>query len=777
MLRIHTFGGCYVERDGVRLDALSAQRKSLALLALLAASGEKGVSRDTLLPYLWPDSNEERARTSLKQLVHTLRTQLQAPDLIMGTGDLRLNPGIVTDDATDFRAAIGREDFATAMALYGGPFLEGFYLRNVDAFERWVSAERSTYAQSAAHAMEALAERATAAGDTRAAVEWWRRLTNADPLSARAATGFMRALDASGDRAAALQHARVYQLLVQQELGEVDPSVADVVERLKRGPLATARVATTPPPGKHAPVTPEPEAAPPLLVRSSRARWAALAVVIALASTAAYAVWRRARTEEAAAASIDERSRARGPSVAVLPFANTSGDPADEAFSDGLTNELIATLGRITDMKVVGRTSAFALKGQRLSLRAVADTLGVATLLEGSVRRSGDRLKVTAQLVNARDNAILWADSYDREVRDIFTVQEQIARAIVDALRVRLAQSADGPLVRRATSDPIAYELYLKGRYIWNTQLGKDGLLHAVSFFQRAIARDSTFARAHVGLSDAYARLGAFGYGPPHQEFPRALAGARRALALDSTLADAHAALAHVLFVYEWDLKRAEEAFVRATTLDPRYTFARVSFAIMLQGQGRFDDAIAHLDTARRFDPLAAAVPNVLGRVYVSARQPDAAIRHLREALELNPRLDLAHQQLGYAYLQKGMRQEAIAAFRQAAAVSGARDSAQLAYAYAIDGQREEAIAVLGRILEGSEARYVSPYSIAMAYAGLGDDDETFEWLERAYDERALFAAGMPVEQAFQRLHSHPRWKELVRRVYRVRSPGVLQGH
>ena len=758
MLRLHTFGGCYLERGGTRLEALTAQRKALALLVLLAASGERGMSRDTILSYLWPDSDEERARTSLKQLVHSLRSQLQAPELLLGTADVRLNPAILSDDVRDFRAAIARDDFATAMALYEGPFLDGFYLRDTDAFERWVSAERLTHAQSAARAMESLAEQAAQRGDSRDAVAWWRRLSQADPVSARAATGLMRALDASGDRAAALQHARVYQLLVRQELGEVDPSVADVVERLKRGtlrPLSTEKpeAALATPPAPPAPPSPLPPARP----ATTRGRFT-IAGFVMLALVGAYAAWRAAGD---AGANIPPT----GASLAVLPFANTSGDPADEAFSDGLTDELIAALGRSTDMKVAGRTSTFALKGRRLSLRAVADTLGVATLLEGSVRRAGQRLKVTAQLVNVSDNAILWADSYDRELRDIFAVQEDIARSIVAALRAKLAQRSGTTLVRRTTADPLAYELYLKGRYIWNTQLSRDGVLQAASFFQRAIERDSTFARAHAGLSDAYARLGAFGYSPPRQEFPRALAAARRALAIDSTLAEAHAALAHVLFVYEWDLERSEAAYRRAIALDPRYSFARFSFAVMLQGQGRFGEAIAQLDTARTTDPLAPAVPNVLGRVYVSARQPDLAIRQLREALVLNPRLDLAHQQLGYAYLQKGMHDDAIAAFRQAAAMSGPRDSAQLAYAYAVAGRRAEAERVIRRVLDAKVSRYLSPYHIAIAYAGLGNDEETFRWLDRAFDERALFAAGMQVEPAFLRLHADPRWIDLRRRV------------
>ena len=452
------------------------------------------------------------------------------------------------------------------------------------------------------------------------------------------------------------------------------------------------------------------------------------------------------------------------PSVAVLPFQNTSGDAADEHFSDGLTDELIGALGKVGGLRVAGRTSAFALKGTRLGVRAVAETLGVGAVLEGSVRRAGGRLKVGAQLVSAADGAVLWSETYDRGQADVFTVQEEIARAIVGALRVQLG-AAGGPRVRRATADSAAYELYLKGRHVFLTQTGREGHLRAERYFAEAIVRDSTYARAHAGISDVHMRMAVFGYVPPQASIARAEAAARRALALDGTLADAHVSLAHALCVGNFEWAEAEREFQRAAALDPGYPFLAGPYAICLSSQGRRAEAIALLQSALARDPLNAPVLNVLGRTYVSAGRPDDAIRTLRQVLDLNPQLDLAYEQLGHAYLQKGMPAEAIASLRRAAAMSGVRDSAQLAYAYAVTGQRAEAERIVRALLDPTARRYLPPYHIAMAYAGLGDRDAAFRWLERALTERASFMVGVKAERGFAGLHSDPRWPRLLRRM------------
>jgi TolB-like protein/Tfp pilus assembly protein PilF len=686
---------------------------------VLAVAGARGILRDTVLAYLWPESDEVRARTSLKQLVHSLRQQLRAPDALHASSELRLNSDVVTSDVGAFRDAVGQRKHATAVQLYAGPFLDGFYVRGADAFERWASAERDGLAHDYARALEALAEQASSGGDARASVAWWRRLAAAEPLSGYAATGLMRALDRAGERSAALQHARVFQQVVAAEVGgPPDASVAELAEHLQTAvPVLTSPA--LPAPGRS------------LHDAGSEARDGALAAPFT--------------------------------AIAVLPFANTSGDPADEPFTDGLTDELIGAISRVPGLAVTGRTSAYALKGRNLDVRAIAESLGVTALLEGSVRRAGGRLKVATQLVSAQEGRVLWAESYDRAAGDIFAVQEEISRATAEALRARLGTG--GGRLARAATDLAAYELYLKGRHILKTRSSRERLLQAVRYFEQATERAPTYAPAHAGLSDAYAYLAVFGYQPAHDAFPKAMSAARTALALDNALAEAHTSLAHALCVYDFEWEAAEQEFRRAIAQDPGYTFARVTFAICLQDQERFAEAIEQLEKARVADPLAPHVSAVLGRVYVNSRQPDRAIAVLREALEFGPELDLVHQQLGHAYLQKGMSREAIASFRHAAELTGVRDRAHLAYAHAVTGARAEAEGIVLALLDPAEYRDVLPFHLALAYAGLGDVDAAFRWLERGYDERASFMDGVRITPAFDVLRSDPRWTQLLRRM------------
>ena len=730
MLRLLTFGGCAVARDGTRLEALSAQRKGLALLAMIAASGSPGISRETVLAALWPESDEERARTSLKQLVHSLRRQTAERELLLPTATLQLNPAVITSDVVEFRDAVRRGDHDLAVSLYTGPFLDGFYLRGSGGLEQWAATERGPLALDFLRSLGTLAERATARGDVRLAVELWRRVAHEEPLSARSAVALMQALDAAGERAAALQHARVYQRLVQEEVGGApEPSVSALVARLQRGESVSTPRVTSDSKGESIATT-QPT------IRAGGAP--------ALASAAR-------------------------PSVAVLPFANTSGDPADEPFSDGLTDELIGTLGKLTGLKVAGRTSTFALRGRAMGARAIADALGVTTVLEGSVRRAGNRLKVSAQLVSAADDAVLWAETYARELADVFAVQEEITSAIVAALRVELvgANALGGRLrlVGRPPASLEAYELYLKGRHLWNTRLSGEGLRTALSYFEQAAAHDPTYARAYAGISDAHTLLAIIGHGRAHDEFGAAKTAAHKALALDDTLAEAHVSLGHVLFVYDFAWEAAERTFRRAIALDSANPAAHFIFAVCLQDQRRFDEAIAELQAARALDPLSSQVGNLLGRVYVNARRPDDAIRSLRETLELNPHSDLAYQQLGHAYLQKGLHREAIAALRQAAALSGLRDTAHLAYAYAVTGDHAQARRIVGEMTDEASRPEPHAFHIAMAYAGLGDIDHAFQWLERGYANRVAFMDGIGITPAFDPLHADPRWAGLLRRM------------
>jgi TolB-like protein/Tfp pilus assembly protein PilF len=455
------------------------------------------------------------------------------------------------------------------------------------------------------------------------------------------------------------------------------------------------------------------------------------------------------------------------PSVAVMPFVNVGGAATDEPFADGLTDELIATLGKMPGLRVIGRSSVFALKGRGLGARTIADTLGVEHLLEGSVRRSGNRLRVVAQLVSARDGSQQWSETYDRELRDVFDVQQEMARAMASALRVRLgpAAAAGAGQPARPTDDSLAYDLYLKGRFALYTRSREEDLRRAAGLFEQAVARDPEYAQAWSGLSDAYTAIATFGYGQPREAYGKAREAAARALALDSTLAEARTSLAHVLFVHEYRWEESERELRRAIREDPGYAMARVVYSVRLQSEGRNAEAIAQLDTARNLDPLRPGVGAVLGRAYVNAGRPDEAIAALRNAIDLNPQADLAWQQLGHAYLLKRMSIEAIDAFRRAAALSGMRDSAHLAYAFAVTGHPDSAQRIVRDLVTSADRRYVVPFHIAMAYAGLGDVDESFRWLERAYEERGSFMNGVAVTAAFAPLHADPRWQRLLDRM------------
>ena len=483
------------------------------------------------------------------------------------------------------------------------------------------------------------------------------------------------------------------------------------------------------------------------------------AAIAILAVVAATILWTRGSPSAAPSA-----TAAMAPSapkrVAVMPFTNTSGDPADEPFTDGLTEELIGILGR-TGLQVTARSSVFALKGKQLDARRIADTLDVDHLIDGSVRRAGNRLRVFAQLVRASDGAAIWSDQYDRAYADVFAVQQDIARAIASALQVQLVPASGA----RPTADPEAYELYMKGRYALNSRSGPEDLTRAVKHFEEAIARDSSYARAYSGLADAWALVANFGYDRPRPSFAKARSAALRALALDSTLAEARTSLGHILCTEDFEWAESERQFRRALEEDPGYVLTRITYAICLMSTGRFAEAVTQLETARKLDPLRPAVGAVLGRAYVSWGRPDDAIAALDHAIDLNPQADLAWQQLGHAYLMKGQNAEAIAALQKAAMLSGLRDSAQLAYAYAVTGDRLTARRIVRELLASSGTRYISPFHIAMAYSGLGEVDEAFRWLERAYEERASFTAGAKHTAAFAPLRGDARWRPLLARM------------
>lgn len=444
MYWLRTFGGFAIERDGAPLDEIGAHRKGLGLLAVLAVEGSMG--RDRLMALLWSESDTERAKGSLKQAVYMLRRQLDIPNLLLGTTELRLNPEHIQSDVHLFSRAMEEGDLATAVRHYTGPFLDGVYLERTPEFERWVEAQRLDLAPQYARALEGLARAAEAQGDHAAAAGWWRRLQGADPLNSRVAVSLMTALDTSGDRAAALQHAQIHETLLREELGIApDPAVATLAERL-RSPSAppqqkaptvpdldsTARVGEFESRGGGMPVQRSAPASG-VLQHSWTRRPVLLMLVALLGLGVVIAVLLGTRNRiffySAQAPVPVPESR----SIAVLPFLDMSPQGDQEYFSDGMAEELISHLSKVEGLQVAARTSAFQFKGRNPDIREVGAKLGVATVLEGSVRRSGDRLRITAQLVDAQSGYHLWTQSYERQMSDVFAIQDEISRAIVEA--------------------------------------------------------------------------------------------------------------------------------------------------------------------------------------------------------------------------------------------------------------------------------------------------------------------------------------------------------
>lgn len=453
-----------------------------------------------------------------------------------------------------------------------------------------------------------------------------------------------------------------------------------------------------------------------------------------------------------------------GPSIAVLPFANLSGDKDNEYFSDGLAEEILNALTRLPGLKVAARTSAFAFKGKNENVRVIGETLNVTHVLEGSVRRAGSRVRVAGQLISVADGCHVWSDRYDHEMTDIFALQDEISLAMVEVLKLKLAAPAFGEAPRRPRH-PEAYESYLKGRFFGNKRTAA-ALHRSIEHFRRAIQLEPTYALAHAGLSDAYALLGVLGARAPSDVYPKAKAAAKKALELDESLAEGHAALAHVLTAYDWDFPAAEREFRRALELNFNYSTAHQWYGHLLAFLGRHPEAIAEAMRARDFDPLSVPINSIVGLVYLKARQLEQAIESSRKGIELDPNHPFPRWILARALDANGEFQEAVAEAEKAFALSGGTQAfaGQLGYALARVGDAPKARQILDQLKALSETKYVSPFDIAVIYLGLGERDSTFEWLEKAFEERTARLLELP-DPIFDPLRSDARFQTLVRRI------------
>ncbi|MDO8539222.1 MAG: TIR domain-containing protein [Opitutaceae bacterium] len=425
-------------------------------------------------------------------------------------------------------------------------------------------------------------------------------------------------------------------------------------------------------------------------------------------------------------------------SIAVLPFANMSADAENEYFSDGMTEEIINALVQVPGLQVAARTSVFAFKGKADDLRMIAARLNVRTVLEGSVRKAGNRIRITAQLINAVDGYHLWSERFDRDLDDIFTVQDEIARTIVEKLKVQLVGDGRQPLVKPPTDDLEAYQLYLQGRYFWSQRGG--GLRKGLQCFEAALARDPNYALAHAGVADTYTLLGFYGYGRPNDVMPKARAAAQRALVIDPDLAEAHCALAFILLCYDWNIPAAQREFRRAIELKPTYVPALYWSSSCSIALNRLNESVAIDEEAVRLEPLSLFTNTHLGWMLLGSGRAEEAIPRLEHVLALDAHFLIAHWLLGQSYITVGRTDEGIAELETAVKLSDQLPwmVATLGCALAYIGRVEEARAVLADLTRRAEKEYVRAYLFALLHAYLGEEDVTLIWLEKAREERDL---------------------------------------
>jgi TolB-like protein/DNA-binding winged helix-turn-helix (wHTH) protein/Tfp pilus assembly protein PilF len=453
-------------------------------------------------------------------------------------------------------------------------------------------------------------------------------------------------------------------------------------------------------------------------------------------------------------------------SVAVLPLENLSSDPAQEYFADGMTDELITDLAKIGGLRVVSRTSVMQYKGARKPLRQIGRELNVDAVVEGTVLRSGNQVRITAQLIQATTDRHLWAESYEGNARDVLKLQNEVASAIVNQVSIKLTPQEQALLSSSRPVNLEAHEAYLKGRFLWHERTTQ-GLQKAIEYFNEAIRKDPNYAFAYAGLADCYAVLSDHDALPPGDTYPKAKMAALKALEIEDTLAEPHAVLARFELGYDWDAPRAEREFRRAIGLDPNYATAHQWYSVLLYEEGRFDDAIREAKRALELDPLNVTIDSNLGSVYYYARRYDEAIEQQRKALDLHPSAPGPHQDLVIAYLAKGMHAEFIDEARRWLMFSGEESRAHaagvLARLHAAD-YRQALRVLISQAIAERRLGYSSAVWISALYARRGDEDHAIEWLEQAYMDRDDNLPSMKVEPAFDQLHSNPRFQDLLRR-------------
>ena len=704
MITVQLLGGASLRSGDEPLSGPPAQRHRIALLTLIAAAWPQPISRERAMALLWPERDPANARRLLNLAVHVLRAALGEGAIASAGDGLLLNPSRVSCDLHQLRAAIAADSPERVVRSYTGALLDGFHLDDSTEFEYWLEERRSELTHAYIGALHALAEAQAQSGDAHGRVLTCLRLAATDPHSGEYAQALMRALDAAGDRAGAIRYAAEHAQRRRVELDlEADPDVVALSEQLRVAPTRRQTSATAP-------------------------------------------------------------DHARLPSVAVLPFLNLSGDTENEYFADGVTEDVIAHLSKIRDLKVISHTSVKPFKKRIHSLKEIATRLGATTVLDASVRHAGDRVRVVATLVDVASDRNLWAETYDRQLTDIFSIQTDLALQIAAALKAELSRDEQMRVRKQPTQDMHAYQLYQLGRQ-WFLKYNPEGYARAIEHFNRAIVRDPTFALAYSNLAQAYTELVESGTMAPDVAYRHAAEAAATALRLDPELGAAHCTMGYIKGVCEFDWTGAEQEFKRALELSPSSGDTCDLYGRLCAGLGRYDDAIVLQRRAKELDPLAHRID--FATTLLRAGRYGEAVAASEEMVDLDPSYDRARATLGWAYFLTGKRDEGLAELEAAVSFSRANTLwlGQLGEAYGMAGNLTKAREILKELEERAETAYVSPYHFAYVYIGLGEIDRAMDWLERAVSERTGPAYSIKGSFLLTPLHAHPRFSALLQQM------------
>lgn len=787
MVQLRLFGGASIETSSGPVSGAAAQRRRLALLALLAASPRSSMSRDKVAAFLFPELDAGRASHAISDAVHALRRAFGRETIHSVGNELRLDPAGITSDVALFEELLAAGHNEAASRLYAGPFLDGFFVPEAPEFERWVDGQRDAYARRYSRALEQLAAQHEAAGDFVSASEAWHLLAAHDPLSSRVALRLMHALDAAGEWAAALRHADLHAAFVRSELGAgPDPDVSAFAEKLRvtRDPAdrTVAPIQRRP----HAMALPIPEPVPepdgtptsgvessrfeereeariqPIQPRSRPIGWR-IVVLAGVTAVAGVALWTSSSRgwPLRPGPNADQRTI---DAVAVMPFENLSGNPDQQHLADGMTDAIITELGRYRRLRVISRTSVLRYRGATTPIAEIARDLDVDAVVEGGVVADSNRIAIRVRLVRGSDEQQLSSATYERGRDDLLALQRDVAQAIVREVRVAVGDTAQ---MGQRTSDAQAYELYLRGR-VAKTARTLESLQRAAFYLRAAIQRDSGFADAFAALADVERLLGVYNYSDVTAATERAHALTDRALLLDPKLASAHALRAQDLADdLRWEDARA--AFNYAIELDPSDALTHHRYALTMGMMRRWDDAIAEAAIARSLDPFYAPTTTVIAQAMQQKGRNAEAREECRRAIELDPTDPWPRFSCGMLFADLGNLPEAFAELNEVNRITAGNPiaTAGLATLHALSGDSGQARQLLDSLLL-KRTPAARPFHVALVFAALGNHDAAFEWLDREpWIGQTKYM--LHVHGALDPLRADPRYHRLLQRLRLVR--------